>query len=193
MSTVRDEYLNAYRSLKLTRDGEGILVAQIHTDGGPLTFTAQDHTDFVDAFSRIAQDRANTIVILTGSGGDFLPGIDFASFGNVADPSVLSHHYARDDARRRVIVAVEGPFQTSEILAVIERQRAEDTWSYGMLADLRRMTGLPTLADLRELLDGAKAGPVAEGRRGPVAFLATEPSLYARFCTYEALDRHRFL
>ncbi len=116
MSTLRDEYLNAYRSVKLTRDGEGILVAQIHTDGGPLTFTAQDHTDFVDAFYRIAQDRANTIVILTGSGGDFLPGIDFASFGNVADPSVLSQIHDEGvqileniaNIRVPVIAAVEG-------------------------------------------------------------------------------------
>ena len=36
---------------------------------------------FVDAFYRIAQDRANKIVILTGAGGEFIPDIDFASFG----------------------------------------------------------------------------------------------------------------
>ena len=78
MQTLRDDYLSAYRSLRLTRDAEGVLVAQFHTDGGPITFTAQDHTEFVDAFYRIAQDRANKIVILTGAGGEFIPGIDFA-------------------------------------------------------------------------------------------------------------------
>jgi hypothetical protein len=62
--TLRDNYLNAYRSLKLTRDAGGVPVAQFHTDGGPITFTARDHTEFVDAFYRIAQDRANKIVIL---------------------------------------------------------------------------------------------------------------------------------
>jgi enoyl-CoA hydratase/carnithine racemase len=67
-----------------------VLVAQFHTDGGPFTFTAQDHTEFFDAFYRIAQDRANKIVILTGAGGEFIPGIDLASFGNVADPGVWS-------------------------------------------------------------------------------------------------------
>lgn len=116
MSTLRDEYLNAYRSLRLTRDGEGILVAQIHKEGGPLIFTAQDHTDFVDAFYRIAQDRANKIVILTGAGGEFIPGIDFASFGNVADPSVLSQIHDEGvqileniaNIRVPVIAAVEG-------------------------------------------------------------------------------------
>ena len=35
MQTLRDDYLNAYRSLKLTRDAEGVLIAQFHTDGGP--------------------------------------------------------------------------------------------------------------------------------------------------------------
>jgi enoyl-CoA hydratase/carnithine racemase len=83
-------YFSDYRSLKMTRDDQGVLIAQFHSNGGPLTFTAQDHTDFVDAFYRIAQDRANKIVILTGAGGDFIPAIDFSSFGNVADPDVWS-------------------------------------------------------------------------------------------------------
>ena len=116
MQTLPDDYFNAYRSLKLTRDAEGVLVAQFHTNGGPFTFTAQDHTEFVDAFYRIAQDRANKIVILTGAGGDFIPGIDFASFGNVADPGVWSQVHDEGvqiveniaNIRVPVIAAVEG-------------------------------------------------------------------------------------
>jgi hypothetical protein len=45
------DYFSAYRSLKLTRDGQGILVVEFHTDGGPLTFTAQDHTVKLLAFN----------------------------------------------------------------------------------------------------------------------------------------------
>ena len=90
MQTLRDNYFIAYRCLSLTRDARGVLVVQFHTGGGPFIFTAQDHTELVDAFYRIAQDRANKIVILTGTGGEFIPGIDFASFGNVADPGVWS-------------------------------------------------------------------------------------------------------
>ena len=116
MQTLRDDYFNAYRSLKLTRDAEGVLVAQFHTNGGPLTFTAQDHTEFVDAFYRISQDRANKIVILTGAGGEFIPGIDFASFGNVADPGVWSQIHDEGvqiveniaNIRVPVIAAIEG-------------------------------------------------------------------------------------
>ena len=116
MQTLRDDYLNAYRSLKLMRDAEGVLVAQFHTDGGPFTFTAPDHTELVEAFYRIAQDRANKIVILTGAGGEFIPSIDFASFGNVADPGVWSQVHDEgaqivenlSNIRVPVIAAVEG-------------------------------------------------------------------------------------
>ena len=114
--TTEPTYFTAYVSLKLTRDAQGVLVAQFHTNNGPLTFTAQDHTDFVDAFYRIAQDRANKIVILTGTAGQFIPGIDFASFGDVADPSVWSQVHDEGvqilenlaNIRVPVIAAVEG-------------------------------------------------------------------------------------
>src|SRR5438034_10329584 len=90
MQAHQDNYFAAYGNLKLTRDAKGILVVQFHSDGGPFIMTAQAHTEFVDAFYRIAQDRANKIVILTGAGGEFIPDIDFSSFGNVADPGVWS-------------------------------------------------------------------------------------------------------
>ncbi len=116
MQTAQTTYFSAYRSLKLTRNAQGVLVAELHSKGGPLTFTAQDHTEFVDAFYRIAQDRANKIVILTGTGGEFIPGIDFSSFGNVVDPDVWSQVHDEGaqilenlaNIRVPVIAAVEG-------------------------------------------------------------------------------------
>jgi enoyl-CoA hydratase/carnithine racemase len=87
MQTLQTEYFAAYRSLKLTRDANGVLAVEFHSNGGPFTFTAQDHTEFVDAFYRIAQDRANKIVILTGAGGEFIPGIDFSSKNGQVGPS----------------------------------------------------------------------------------------------------------
>ena len=44
MQGLQDGYLAEYRSLKLTRDSEGVLVAEFHSNDGPFTFTAQDHT-----------------------------------------------------------------------------------------------------------------------------------------------------
>jgi hypothetical protein len=52
MSATEPDYFNAYRSLKLARrDAAGVLVAAFHTRGGPLTFTAGDHSEFVEAFA----------------------------------------------------------------------------------------------------------------------------------------------
>ena len=90
MQGPQNDYFTAYHNLKLTRDGKGILVAQIHSNGGPFTMTAQAHTEFVDAFYRISQDRANKIVILTGAGGDFITDVDWSSFGDASDPGVWS-------------------------------------------------------------------------------------------------------
>src|SRR5437879_13791055 len=56
MQTLPDNYFNAYRSLKLTRDAEGVLVAQFHTDGGPFTFTAKDHTEFRSEERRVGKE-----------------------------------------------------------------------------------------------------------------------------------------
>jgi enoyl-CoA hydratase/carnithine racemase len=116
MQATQPAYFSQYRSLNLTRDDKGVLVAEFHSNGGPLTFTAQDHTEFLDAFYRIGQDRANKIVIVTGAGGDFIPGIDFATFGNVADPGVWSQTHDEGcqileniaNIRVPVIAAVEG-------------------------------------------------------------------------------------
>src|SRR5260370_1546035 len=83
---LQGEYFVAYGSLQLTRDADGVLVVEFHTKGGPFRFTAQDHTEFVDAFYRIAQDRENKIVILTGAGGEVIPELEFSRFGNLADP-----------------------------------------------------------------------------------------------------------
>jgi enoyl-CoA hydratase/carnithine racemase len=116
MQTLQADYFAAYRSLKLTRDANGVLVVEFHSNGGPFIFTAHDHTEIVDAFYRIAQDRANKIVILTGAGGEFIPGIDFSSFGNAADPGVWSQVHDEGvqileniaNIRVPVIAAIEG-------------------------------------------------------------------------------------
>jgi enoyl-CoA hydratase/carnithine racemase len=78
---LQDDYFAAYRNLKLTRDANGVLVAEFHSNGGPFMMTAQSHTEFVDAFYRIGQDRGNKIVILTGAGGQFITDVDWSSFG----------------------------------------------------------------------------------------------------------------
>jgi enoyl-CoA hydratase/carnithine racemase len=116
MQATQPTYFAAYRSLKLSRDAAGVLVAEFHSNGGPFTMSAQAHTEFVDAFYRIGQDRANKIVILTGAGGEFITDVDWSSFGDAADPGVWSQVHDEGvqvleniaNIRVPVIAAIEG-------------------------------------------------------------------------------------
>jgi enoyl-CoA hydratase/carnithine racemase len=112
----QDDYFTAYRNLRLTRDAKGVLVAEFHSNSGAFIMSAQSHTEFVDAFHRIGQDRANKIVILTGAGGEFITDVDWSSFGDVADPGEWSQVHDEGvqvleniaNIRVPVIAAVEG-------------------------------------------------------------------------------------
>ena len=112
----QSDYFTAYHNLKLTRDDKGVLVAEFHNNGGPLIMSAQAHTELVEAFYRISQDRANKIVILTGAGGEFITDVDWSSFGDVADPGVWSQVHDEGvqvleniaNIRVPVIAAIEG-------------------------------------------------------------------------------------
>ena len=109
-------YFTAYRSLRLTRDALGVLVVEFHSKGGAFIMSAQAHTEFVDAFYRISQDRANKIVTLTGAGGEFIVDVDWSSFGDVSDPGVWSQVHDEgvqaleniSNIRVPVIAAIEG-------------------------------------------------------------------------------------
>jgi hypothetical protein len=94
--------------------------------------------------------------------------------------------YERDDARRRVAITIEGPFEPVDFLAVIERWRGEDIGAYGMLYDLRGMTGEPSIADLRQFMSQAA---LTNRPRGPLAIVAIDPVIYGRACTYATLGR----
>src|ERR1700740_784594 len=116
MQIHQAEYFGAYRTIKMAREAKGVLVGEFHSNGGRCTFSAQHHTEVVDAFHRIAQDRANKIVILTGAAGDFIIGVDWASFGEVSDPDVWNQIHDEGtqvleniaNIRVPVIAAIEG-------------------------------------------------------------------------------------
>jgi len=113
---TQSSYFTAYHNLNLTRDDKGVLIAEFHSNGGPFIMSAPAHTEFVDAFYRIAQDRANKIVILTGAGGGFITDVDWSSFGDVTDPGVWSQVHDEGvqvleniaNIRVPVIAAIEG-------------------------------------------------------------------------------------
>jgi enoyl-CoA hydratase/carnithine racemase len=152
METLQNDYFAAYRSLKLTRDAKGVLVVEFHSNGGPLIFTAQDHTEFVDAFYRISQDRANKIVILTGAGGDFIPSIDFSSFGNVADPQIWSRVHDEGVQILENLANIHVP-----VVAAIEGQ-ANVHSEYALMADVIVAGEGTTFNDLPHFAGGIVPG-----------------------------------
>jgi enoyl-CoA hydratase/carnithine racemase len=74
-----DAYRDRYRNIRLRREG-GVLEMQLHTRGGPLKWGARDHdsvhAQLGDAFYQIARDPENLVLILTGTGDEFLTGMD---------------------------------------------------------------------------------------------------------------------
>ena len=123
-------YFSKYPTIRFERGEDGILVMSLHKDGGPLTFTARDHESFVDAFYAVGRDRANKVVILTGTGGDFMPAIDFGSFGDVSDPDVWSKVHDEGTQILENIANIRVPM----IWAV--EGRAHVHAEYGLLANL---------------------------------------------------------
>jgi len=108
-------YFTKYPSMKMSRSN-GVLLVEMTSNGGPLRFSAKEHESYPDAFYDISRDRDNKVVILTGTGGQWMPDIDFSSFGNVADPDVWAKVHDEGDQvldnianiRVPLICAVEG-------------------------------------------------------------------------------------
>src|ERR1700749_4999847 len=149
---LQNNYFGDYNNLKLTRDDKGVLVAEFHTNGGPFIMTAPSHTEFVDAFYRIAQDRANKIVILTGAGGQFITDVDWSSFGDASDPGVWSQVHDEGVQVLENIANIRVP-----VIAAIEG-RAHVHSDYALLASVIVAGGSATFQDVAPVPAGVAPG-----------------------------------
>jgi hypothetical protein len=87
-------------------------------------------------------------------------------------------HYERDDKKRRILAISEGHVTLKETLAMIERQVADGAWTYHMLFDTRASAALPTMDELRRVLQRFGTLTTKYGPRGPVAMVVVNPALY---------------
>ena len=152
MQTLQADYFTTYHNLKLTRDANGVLVAEFHINDGPFIMSAQAHTEFVDAFYRIAQDRANKIVILTGAGGEFITDVDWSSFGDVTDPGVWSQVHDEGAQVLENIANIRVP-----VIAAIEG-RAHIHSDYALLANVIVAAEGATFQDVGHYAEGVTPG-----------------------------------
>lgn len=150
-SSAQASYFDKYSHLRMTRDASGVLLVEMHTNGGPIRFDANDHEQFVDAFYEIGRDRHNKVVILTGV-GDYMAEIDFASFGNVADANVFSKVHDEGTQVLENIANIRVP-----LIAAIEG-RAHVHSEYALLANVIVAGKGATFHDLPHFAGGIVPG-----------------------------------
>jgi enoyl-CoA hydratase/carnithine racemase len=178
---LQSDYFTAYHNVKLTRDANGVLIVQLHTDGGPCVMTAHTHTEFVEAFYRISQDRANKIVILTGAGGEFITEVEWSSWGNPGDPDIWSQIHDEGVQILENIANIRVP-----VIAAIEG-RAHVHSDYALLASVIVAAEGATFQDVAHFAAGVAPGDgifttwsYRAGAGRAEAFLLTPQPLPAR-------------
>ena len=97
--------------------------------------------------------------------------------------------YARDDARHRIDVTLAGAVTVEDLVAIVDRQAAEQTWHYGLCYDARRITkdAAGTVDEVRRVLRHVVETSARHGARGPVAIITDNPADYAMVRMYSTL------
>ena len=120
-----EEYANAYKHIKMERR-DGILQFTIHSNGGPVIWNFESHSDTAHALGDVARDRDNKVVILTGAGGTFIAEHEFGDADKI--PAAMWDHVITDakylimnhlDIEAPMIAAVNGPALIHAELALL--------------------------------------------------------------------------
>jgi len=103
--------------------------------------------------------------------------------------------YQRDDARRRINVELAGAVTVEDLLAIVDRQAAEQTWHYGLCYDARRIAkdAASTVDDVRRVLRHVVETSARHGARGSVAIVTDHPAEYAMMRMYSSLGAEQRL
>lgn len=128
MTRTFDEYSNDYRHVAMTRTN-GILELRLHTDGGPLVWGAGPHSELGHCFREIGSDRSNRLVIITGTGPDFICRLDDSWVGPMT-PAGWERIYTDGKRLLQALLDIEVP-----VIAAI-RGRATIHAEIAALADI---------------------------------------------------------
>jgi len=68
-----EEYKERFKEhYKLERREDGVILVQAHTRGGPIQLSVQNHRSLGQVFKTVGADPKNELMILTGSGEEFM-------------------------------------------------------------------------------------------------------------------------
>src|SRR4030042_4133525 len=68
----RPGYFDQYKTIAFDRTETGVLTVRLHSDGSPVIYSLDHHHDWVGAFFDISADPDNKVMILTGTGDEFI-------------------------------------------------------------------------------------------------------------------------
>jgi enoyl-CoA hydratase/carnithine racemase len=146
------EYFTRYKNFALSRSASGVLTLRFHTDGGPHTFDGTTHHDLPRLLEDIAFDLGNRVLVLTGTGYSFIPGIDGPSLGDLTKPMGFDVMYKEGrrgvqrlvDLEIPIIEAVNGPAPVHS--------------EYALLADVVIASDTTVFSDMPHLAFGIAPG-----------------------------------
>src|SRR5450755_1429086 len=103
-----EEYSEAFADFyRMERREDGVLLVCAHTLGGPIQLSVQNHRSLGQMLRTVAADPENEVLILTGSGQEFMMDSDPEGFAlEEADLEYWAYEYAYKDGRNNVSALV---------------------------------------------------------------------------------------
>src|ERR1700759_4643291 len=99
-----EDYSEAFKDFfRMTRRKDGVLLVEAHTLGGPIQLSVQNHRALGQMLKVVGADPNNEILILTGSGNEFMMDSDPEGFAlEEKDMPYWAYEYAYKDGRINV-------------------------------------------------------------------------------------------
>jgi len=133
------EYREVFKDFyKMERRDDGVLLVEAHTRGGPIQLSVQNHRSLGQMLKMVGADPQNEVLILAGSGDEFMMGSDPEGFAlEEVDMPYWAYEYAYKDGRINVsslvndleiptIGLLNGPGFHSEIVLMCDITIAAD-------------------------------------------------------------------
>ena len=99
-----NEYKERFKQhYKMERREDGVILVQAHTNGGPIQLSVENHRSLGQMLKTVGADPKNEIMILTGSGEEFMMDADPEGFKlEDEDLANWAYEYAYKDGRINV-------------------------------------------------------------------------------------------
>jgi enoyl-CoA hydratase/carnithine racemase len=166
-----EEYRETFKEFfKLDRRDDGVLLAQAHTLDGPIQLSVQNHRALGQMLKIIGADPLNEVLILTGSGKDFMMASDPKGFElEEADMAYWAYEYAYKDGRINVTSLINdleiptiglfnGPGFHSEIVLMCDITiSSDDATFFDLHYDIGSVPGDGIHCAMQELLGTKRA------------------------------------